>query len=519
MGKDSSKNNKPANAGIKKENDKKEKKVQTDVRAGKLKLFSISSFVILLVIVISINIIFSLKINNTSIDDYLTYDMTATGQNSVSEVTINYLRSLPADTHIRIVGLTERPTNLRDTPYEYVVPLLDDYVSVSEGKVTVEYIDPKKCPSIIAELDPQGVYDLANATGYVVSCNGNIIQINPVDCFTYDAEYLQYGYYLPTSNIVEQKFTSAIVNLTQGYSYKAYFVRGLGEGSHEQLTNMLASMGIDSEDIMASDSFTVPNDCDLLIWNGINSDITDSMIESIKSYLSGGGKIIVAVNYYNTNVTESFPKLNTLLANYNISIGNSLVVENTPAYQINSDPYNTLLDVASDYVDIAGGNTSLRNSYARPITDADTPYSYINISPIVSTSSNASIGIYDQTTGNIIQSAQTGKFNIGMYSTFTGTPTPPDVYVFGTLTFTSDDYISAFGFNDANVVFIRNTIRNMLAADDSVFVEGKALSDYSIDTTKVNSNTVTILTFVLVAIIPLAFVVAGVVVYNKRKNL
>lgn len=513
MSKDTTSNNKN-------KNEKKEKsKVQTDVRAGKLKLFSISSFIILLVIVIALNIIFGLKINNTTIDDYLTYDLTATGQNSVSDVTINYLHSLPESTNIRIVGLCDKPSNLRDTPYEYIVPLLDDYVSVSEGRVTVDYINPTKYPSIIAELDPNGVYDLANATGYVVSCNGQLIQINPVDCFTYDSEYMQYGYYLPLTNIVEQKFTSAIVNLTQGYSYNAYFVTGLGEGTHDQLSNMLASMSIASEDIMASDNFSVPADCDLLVISGINSDIPEGMIEPIKTYLSGGGKIIVAVNFYSTNVNETFPKLNALLANYNISIGSSLVVENSTEYMINSDPYNSLVDVSSDYIDFANGSPYLRNSYARPVTDADTPYTYISISPILSTSSNASIGVYDQVTGNIIQSANTTKFNIGMYATFTGTPTPPDVYVFGTLNFTSDEYISAFGYNDANVIFIRNTIRNMLAADDSVYVEGKALSDYSIDTAKVKTNTVTALTFVLIAVIPLAFVVAGVVVYNKRKNL
>ena len=519
MSKDNKNLNTPAKAGnITKKEDKKAK-VQTDARAGKLKLFSISSFIILLLIVLALNIIFGLKINNTSIDDYLTFDMTTTGQNSVSSITINYLHDLPADTHVRIVGLMDRPTNLRDTPYEYVVPLLDDYVSVSEGKVTVEYINPTKYPSIISELDPNGVYDLANATGYVVAYDGKLIFINPVDCFTYDNEYLQYGYYLPTSNIVEQKFTSAIVNLTQGYSYTAYFVTGLGEGSHDQLSNMLASMSIDSQDIQASDSFTVPSDCSLLILNGINTDITDSMVEAIKDYLSAGGKMIVAVNYYNTNVSEIYPKLNTLLSYYNIRINNALLVENNPGYQINSDPYNSLVDVASAYQELAGGNTRLRNSYARPITEADTPYSYIQVAPIVATSSSANFGIYDATTGNIVQNVNTASFNVGMYATFTGTPTPPDVYVFGTLTFTSDEYISNFGFNDANIVFTRNIIRNMLAADDSVFVEGKALSDYSIDTTKVNGNTVTVLTFILVAVIPLAFVVAGVVVYNKRKNL
>ena len=164
-----------------KKNDKKDQtKVKTDVRAGKLKLFSISSFIILLVIVLAVNIIFGLKINNTSIDDYLTFDMTATGQNSVSEVTVNYLNSLPSDSHIRIVGLFDKPTNLRDTPYEYVVPLLDDYVSVSGGRISVEYINPTKYPSIIAELDPNGVYDLANTSGYVVYNNGKLIIIDPV---------------------------------------------------------------------------------------------------------------------------------------------------------------------------------------------------------------------------------------------------------------------------------------------------------------------------------------------------
>ena len=519
MSKDKTSSNSSAKADKNNKTGKKESSaVKTDARAGKLKLFSISSFIILLVTVLAVNIIFGLKIKNTSIDDYLTYDMTATGQNSVSEVTISYLNSLPEGTTVRIVGLMDKPVNLRETPYEYIVPLLDDYVSQANGKITVEYVNPTKYPNIISELDPNGVYDLSTYSGYVVYCNGKLIQIDPVNCFTYNDEYLQYGYYLPTSNIVEQKFTSAIVNLTRGYEYKAYFVRGLGEGTHEQLSNMLASLGIDSADIQASENFTVPSDCDLLIISGINSDITDSMAESIKDYLSGGGKIIVAVNYYNTNVSEIYPKLNTLLANYNIRISNALIVENDAGYQINNDPYNSLVDVASAYQELAGA-ASLRNSYARPLMLADTPYNYIQVTPIASTSPTATFGVYDPSTGNIVQNVNAAQFYVGMYSTFTGTTTPPDVYVFGTLTFTSDEYISTFGYNDANVVFIRNIIRGMLKADDSVFVEGKALSDYSVDTTKVTTNTVTVMTFILVAIIPLAFVVAGVVVYNKRKNL
>lgn len=498
---------------------KKKENVKSDVRSEKLKLFSISSFLILLVIVLAVNIIFGLKINGTSIDDYLSFDMSSTGQNSVSDITVTYLNSLPEDTHIRIVGLFDKPKSLKDTPYEYIVPLLDDYVAVSGGKVTVEYIDPTKYPSIISELDPNGVYDLANTKCYVVSCGNSLIEIMPVDCFTYDSEYLQYGYYMPTSNIVESKFTSAIVNLTQGYQYKAYFVTGLGEGTHAQLSNMFAALGIESAEIQASDSFVVPNDCDLLVINGITSDITGSMALSIQDYLGRGGKMIVAVNYYNNNVSESYTNLNSLLSYVNIKIQNALILENDTGYQINSDKFNTLVNLDSAFSSMAGEASVLRNSYARPISNADTPYGYIVTQPILSTSSSVSLSQIDSSTGSLVQSSVLGQYNVGMYATYEGTPTPPEVYVFGTLTFTSDDYISSFGFNDANVVFTRNIVRNMLKASDSVYVEGKALSDYSIDTTKVNSNTVTVLTFVLIAIVPIVLVVAGVVVYNKRKNL
>jgi hypothetical protein len=196
-----------------------------------------------------------------------------------------------------------------------------------------------------------------------------------------------------------------------------------------------------------------------------------------------------------------------------------LIIENNPGYQINNDSYNTLIDVSADYIDFAGGASSLRNSYARPVTEADSPYNYVQVAPLFVTSNNASLCTYDPATDNLVQNVVQGQYSVGMYSTFTGTPTPPDVYVFGTNTFTSDDYISNFGFNDSNVVFTRNIIRKMLKADDSVFVEGKALSDYSIDTQKINTNTTTILTFVLVAFLPLGLIIAGVVVYNKRKNL
>ena len=106
-----------------------------------------------------------------------------------------------------------------------------------------------------------------------------------------------------------------------------------------------------------------------------------------------------------------------------------------------------------------------------------------------------------------------------MYSTYDGVDNAPHLYAFGTTDLTSDDYISNFGYNDSNVVLIRNIIRSMFPSDTSVIVPSKPLNDVSLDPTKVTLTSVNTMTIVLLVAIPLGLVIAGTVVYNKRKNL
>ena len=499
----------------KKNKDLDSEKPETDKRARTLKLFSVFSVIILIVIVLFVNIIFD-KI----IGDKLTFDYSATNQNSVSEVTKNYLDSLPADTSIRIVGLMDKPTNLKDSPYEYIVPLLDDYQAKSNGKITVEYMNPETYPSVIKELDPDGMYDLT-ANTFVVKCNDRVTTISPIDCFTYNSEAMSYGQYVPTGNAVESHFTNAIVSLTKDYSAKAYFVTGLQmiEQTHQQMTNILAALSIDSGDLIASDNFTIPEDCDLLFVCSLDSDITESMAVAMEDYLNAGGKMIVSVGYSPYNTSDDFPHLNQVLNMMNLNIDNYVISENDVSRLIDpSYNYNFLGEIDAGYSTYAK-SSAVRVASARPVREYDTPYSYIQVAPVIVTSDQATVVIVNPTTQQATQFANQGVYNVGMYSTFDGMEVPPEVYVFGSDTFTSDSYISDFGYNDANVVLMRNIIRSLVATDDSVFVDAKPLSDYSIDSTKVTANSVTLMTVILMVLLPIGFVIVGTIVYNKRKNL
>ncbi|MBP5262151.1 MAG: GldG family protein [Clostridiales bacterium] len=447
----------------------------------------------------------------------MSFDFSLAGQNSVSQTTIDFLESLPADSNIRIVGLMDRPENLNNSPYRYIIPLLDDYVKHGNGKVTVDYVNPETYPSILKELDRENIYDL-KSDQFAVSYNGKIIVVEPYDCFTYDQNYISSGYMIPTANAVEYAFTNAIANVTSGFSAKAYFITGIQTDESAQLKHILSSLGFEAADLPVSDSFEIPEDCDILFINNPQTDIPEKVMNALSNYIDNGGDFIVAVNFYN-NVAESYPRLNNVLNKMNLNIDPYVIRENDPSYALDNTGFASLVTRADSYTQFTS-SAQLRSSYARPVRAYDNPYSYIKTDVVLTTSEKAT-AVQIDANNQISQYENESTYNVAMYATYEGMTDAPCCYVFGTSDFTSDSYISSYGYNDANVQFIRNCIKDVSGMDqyNSLVIATKPLDDYSIDTTKVTSTNVSVMTIVFMVVIPLALVIAATIVYNKRKNL
>ena len=485
---------------------KKTKEIKSDKRKSVLKLYSVGTSIILIVILVVFNILFENILGN-----YLNFDFSLSGQNSVSQKTIDYLDSLPEGTNLRIVGLFEKPDSLSNSPLEYICPLLDSYVKAGKGKVSVEYTDPEKYPSIMTQIDPQGVYDLQKDT-FAVTDGKKVVIIDPINCFTYDQQtYEQQGVYLPVSNTVEYTFDNALYNLTSGFSAKAYFVGGLKNDASNQLKKILSSMGFETADLMAASEFTVPDDCDILFICGANIDIPEGMVNPIKNYLYNKGRLIVSTEYNSDNSSVSFANLNLILNEYNINIEDTLLADYNPSYALSNDGLYSLVDVASDFAVLTSAK-QLKSSYARPLRVLNNPSSSVVNQATLTTSSNAV---------TLVSKESTNTYNVGMYGTYKDDPNAPKLYVFGTTAFTSDDYISAYGYNDANVEFTRGCVRDLvgMSSENALNIESKKIDDYSIDATKATSSNATIMTVVFMVVVPLALVIAATVVYNLRKNL
>jgi hypothetical protein len=495
--------------------DIKNDNIQKDSRSDKLKLFSIGSVVIFALIIVFGNFLFDKLLGNA-----LTFDFSDTNSHTVSKLTEDYLKGLPQDTHIRVVGLFNRPENVTGTYYQYIIPILDDYAKKSDGKVTVEYVDPTEQPSIITSLDPDNAYDLSSNSGnIVVEYNGRIKIITPLDCYSYDqSKYYSTGIYYITGNNTEYTFTNTMNSLTQGYNGKAYIVTGIKEAGCVNIKKILESMSIDVEGITVSDNFAVPSDCDLLILNGPNTDISEKMLVSITDYINNGGKVFIAVDYSSENVTENFDRLNRLLNQVDINIDPLLIYENDPGYQRGGYAIDSVVVATGDFANYVSV-PYLHSTYARSVRKVDNPDSVISVVPVLATSDSASTLELDADGNPKADGAPVvGKFYVAYYA---AVPSGAEVFVFGTLDFSSDSYIDDYSLNDSNVDFFKACVRELVDAKTGtqIDVETKTVDNFSLDTTKVTSTNATIMMIIFMIVIPVVLVAMAVIIYTKRKNL
>ena len=492
-------------------------KVKNDTRVKTIKFYAISSVVILVAIVVLLNILIT-----GLFGDALTFDFSAQSQNSISQQTKDYINSLPENANIRIVGLFERPEDLQNSPYEYMVPLLDDYASKSGGRISVEYKDPDLYPSIISELDPNNIYDLQMGS-YVVQYNGQIQVVNPLDCFTIDQDYLMfYNAYLPTSNNVEYVFTNTIARLVTGFNKKAYIITGMQGEDSSSITLILNALGCEVESLPVSTSFSVPNDCDLLILNGPDTDIPEAVQISLEKYLADGGEFICSVDFTDENSSETYSNLNAVLNNMNINIDPYVLKENDVNYMLDDSGYSSLIAVNATFIDLSSDFEDyyqFRGSYIRPVRILNA-YSNDYYTIAISATSESAVCVKVADSG-VTQYGEEGRYYTAVYSSANGASSTAQVIVFGSNDFTSDSYIASYGMNDDNINFFKGCVRLLLGSDSSNTIEvpTRGISDYKLNGEKVTATSATVVLVVFMVTIPLLFLMGAAVIYELRKNL
>ena len=215
---------------------------------------------------------------------YTEFDISNTGLFTLSETTVSMLKSLDKDVTAYYLGETGgEDANL--------TRLLDRYAGES-SHFRWEQRDPALYPTFAAQYDAQ---DASNGSVILV-CGENHAVVDSADLYEYD-----YSSYYTTGSVdmrfnAENALTTAVAQVTRDASYTAYQLTGHGEAElGSDFTEVLTNAGVTLESLSLTTS-AVPEDAAALILNAPQADLSEQDVDALRSYLDGGGRLLVTTS-------------------------------------------------------------------------------------------------------------------------------------------------------------------------------------------------------------------------------
>jgi ABC-type uncharacterized transport system involved in gliding motility auxiliary subunit len=245
------------------------------------------------------------------------WDVTQNKQHTLSENTLNFIRTLNEK-----VELTALYVGL---PPKYLQDLFKEYERLSSGLISTTIIDPIENIAYAAKF---GNIVSGKERKVIVQSSNNRKDVD----FT-------------NNTLSEEKLTNAIARASRS-AKQVYFLNGHGEYSISNKSNvglatfkqLLADNNIASKPLMLGITQEIPDDCDVLIIAGPRTELTKKEETLIVKYLSSGGDALFLIEH--TLVTtadkpitveqqQKNPALNSILNQWGLDVQSDIVVDIT----------------------------------------------------------------------------------------------------------------------------------------------------------------------------------------------
>ena len=227
------------------------------------------------------------------------WDLTAGGQYSLSDQTVQILESLEAPIRIIVFGRDVEFPAYRDRLAEY------EYRS---SQVSLEFVDIDKEP--------------LQARQYDVQSYGTVV-------FEYEGR---------VERIVsdeEQELTNGLIKVIEGEEQRVYFIQGHGErlpegtdrdgygglGEALQRDNLLV------DTVVLAQTGEVPSEASVVVAAGPTTDYLPGEVTALREYLENGGKALFLLDPADDPETTPQTNLISFIAEWGIELGNDVVVD------------------------------------------------------------------------------------------------------------------------------------------------------------------------------------------------
>lgn len=447
------------------------------------------------------------------------------------DVTSNQLYTLSDQTKSIVKALDQNVTlyviNAESDVNGAYSRIFNEYKKLS-SKITIEYKDPELYPNFTQDYVDDS--EEVSADSVIVVCGDKSRYISSDDfvMYSYDSGYS----YSADELQVEKLLTEAINYVISDETPVVYTLSGHSE--KDLSSDVISSFEGDNyavESLSLLSQGAVPEDCEILLINGAQTDITEDEKNQIKTYMDNGGKSYV---FLDASV-DDLPQLYALLEEYNIGVEPGVVVETDsnmytqyPIYLLPEIEYTDVTEAQYDsnvfiLAPSAKGLTDLtpedteeeedteaaEESTESTDTEEETEYT---VTSLLSTSDGAYSKV--DTNSSTIEKEEDdidGPFSIAMA---VSDDNGGKLIVTGCSNMLEESIDYAVG--GANTDFVLNGINYLSQQESKISIRAKDLStDMAI--VPAFSQKVTLIGFVFV--LPAVLLVAGIVMVVRRRRL
>lgn len=233
------------------------------------------------------------------------WDLTSTQRHAVSPATVAVLEALEFPVHVH--GFFSSGT----TEAEAFENLLASYRQHTD-RITVAMHDPIRDPTIAAK------FQVDNSLGTVILTMDERTQRIEADAG-------------------EEDLTNALIRLVSSVDHTICATEGHGEidpdddlnpASFSSAITKLEQQNYTVRPVNLARTGAVPGDCSLLLIGDPRTNFTPAELTSLDAHVTNGGQMLVLLD------PGHAPNLVTALANYGIDVGENLVLETHPQYQL-----------------------------------------------------------------------------------------------------------------------------------------------------------------------------------------
>ena len=416
----------------------------------------------------------------------------------LTEQTKDFLGALQEDVTIYVLANEKSMDKL-------VVQTLERYAGLSKH-IKVEYVDPAVSPKFYTQYTDSSV---SSGSLIVVGEKRNkVIDYNAlyetsIDYTTYSTNVTGYD--------AEGQLTSALAYVTSDNMPKVYNITGHGELEWEaSFKAAIEKENVEFEDITLLNYEQIPEDAECIIINAPTNDFSKEDANKVLAYLKKGGKAIVTATW----TQEAMTNFESILDWYGISIAEGIVVEQSSEYYYQ---YPVLLvpEVEADSLtDGIYGSYNILAQMARGLVTNENADDSVEISTLLSTSDSAFSKVditattYDKEEGDI-----DGPFALGMKAVKTEGDAESTLLVFGSEgLFTESSNMMVAG---ANLQLFTNCLSSLVEHETTVAI---AVKSYELSYLSLTQSQMIFLGLVTTIIIPIVTLVAGVVIWLKRRK-